>query len=103
MVGIGTVSAISFLGSLILVVVGMTVLTSDNPEAGAKPLPSGVISVVSLLLVSGHFRCLFAIHQPLTKGPSRLWPELASRFLRNSQQPVAQIAFCDAMYWISRR
>ena len=35
--------------------------------------------------------------------PSRLWPELASRFLRRRQQPVAQVAFCDADRWIIRR
>ena len=72
MVEIGTVSAISFLGSPILVVVGMTALTSDNPEAGTKPLLSGVISLVSLLLVLGHFQCLFTIHQLLTDISAKL-------------------------------
>ena len=70
--GIGTVSAISFLGSLISVVVGITALTSDNPVAGMTLLLAGVISLVSLLLVYGLFRCLFAIHQLLTDISGKL-------------------------------
>lgn len=72
MLGIETVSVFPFLGSLILGVVGMTVLTSDNPVTGMTLLLAGVISLVSLLIVYGLFRCLFAIHQLLTDISAKL-------------------------------
>jgi uncharacterized Zn finger protein (UPF0148 family) len=70
--GIGTVSVLSFIGSLIMVVVGISGLTSDNEVAGMTLLLAGVVSLVSLLLVWGLFRCLFAIHQLLTDISGKL-------------------------------
>ncbi|MEI8368711.1 MAG: hypothetical protein WCJ31_09775 [Planctomycetia bacterium] len=67
--GIGIVSAISFLGSVNLVVAG---IMSDERLLGNILVAAGVSSFVSLLLVYGLFRCLFAIHQLLTDISAKL-------------------------------
>ncbi|MEI8318687.1 MAG: hypothetical protein WCH79_12145 [Planctomycetia bacterium] len=67
--GIGIVNAISFLGSLILVVAG---IMSDDRLVGNVLVFAGVSSLMSLLLVYGLFRCLFAIHQLLADISAKL-------------------------------
>ncbi len=74
-IGVGIVNALALLGSIIWIVVGIAHLTSDNPfeaKAAEGVLAFGVASLVSLLLVWGLFRCLFAIHQLLTDISAKL-------------------------------
>ena len=73
--GVGIVNALALLGSISWIVVGIANLSSQNPfeaKAAEGVLAFGVASLVSLLLVWGLFRCLFAIHQLLTDISAKL-------------------------------
>lgn len=70
--GIGTLSVLSFIGGIIMVAVGVSALANDGSPAGMALFITGVVSLVSLLLVWGLFRCLFAIHQLLTDISAKL-------------------------------
>jgi len=68
---LGYLVAISLLGSLLLGAVGIQRL-ADNDASGVLLLLTSVAGLVSLLLVHGLFRCLFAIHQLLTDISAKL-------------------------------
>ena len=74
-IGISTVNVLSLIGSVILIGLGIANLGSNNPfqERAAETLLTwGMASLVSLLLIWGLFRCLFAIHQLLTDISAKL-------------------------------
>lgn len=74
-VGIVLLTGLALLGSILLICLGFANLSSDNPfqaKAAENLLASGVASLVSLLLVYGLFRCLFAIHQLLSDISAKL-------------------------------
>ena len=57
---------------MFLVVVGFIAFTANNVVAGTTFLASGVTGLISALLVSSLFSCLFAIHQVLTDISAKL-------------------------------
>lgn len=69
---IKTVGTLSVVGSMIMVALGLSGLASRNEVAGLTLLISGLVSLISLLLVWGLFGCLFAIHQLLTDISAKL-------------------------------
>lgn len=73
--GIAVVQAIALAGNLVLIIVGIFFLWSDNPlraSAAQRAVALGCASLVSLLFVQGFFSCLFAIHQLLSDISEKL-------------------------------
>ena len=72
---VGLLTILSSIGSIFLVILGLVNVSSDDPfrnRAGETEILSGFSALVSVLLVYGLFRCLFAIHQLLTDISAKL-------------------------------
>lgn len=82
--GIGGLVALSFIGSLAIVFLGVVGLMAAPGIEGMTVIIGGVTSLVSLLLVYGLFRCLFAIHQLLTDISEKLDEKGSSRVREDS-------------------